>query len=192
MSTLLGYFQIINDPTNFEPNKSPSCIDHIFTSQPNLVFESGVHPSLCRTCHHQIIFAKICFKVHSPPPFEREIWHYNRARVDLIKKSIQTFDWDRAFLDLNINDQVEIFNNTLFNIFRNFIPHETIKVSSKDPPWMNKEIKTALRRKNRLYKKYISGGRKQEDEINLNETTAIVSNLIAESKKLISQILGKD
>ena len=86
LSTLLGYSQIIKDPTNFEPNKNPTCIDLIFTSQPNLVFESGVHPSLCRTCHHQIIYAKICFKVHSPPSYKREVWHYNRARVDLIKR----------------------------------------------------------------------------------------------------------
>ena len=80
LSTLLGYSQIINDPTNFEPNKLPTCIDHIYTSQPNLVLESGVLPSLCRTCHHQIIFAKICFKVHLSPIYEREVWHYNRAR----------------------------------------------------------------------------------------------------------------
>ena len=191
LSTLLGYSQIINDPTNFEPNKSPTCIDLIFTSQPNLVFESGVHPSLCRTCHHQIIYAKICFKVHSPPSYEREVWHYNRARVDVIKNSIQNFDWNRAFLNLSINDQVEIFNHTLLNIFRNFFPHETIKCNPKDPPWITKDIKMALRRKNRLYRKYISSGKKQEDEINLNNTTDIVSKLITESKEIYFTNLGK-
>ena len=46
LSTLLGYAQLINESTNFEPNKSPTCIDIIFTNQPNLVFESGVQPSL--------------------------------------------------------------------------------------------------------------------------------------------------
>ena len=191
MLTLLGYSQIINDPTNFEPNKLPTCIDHIFTSQPNLVLESGFLPSLCRTCHHQIIFAKICFKVHLPPIYEREVWHYNRARGDLIKRSIQNVNWDRAFLDHNVNDQVEIFTNTLFNIFRNFIPHETIKVRSKDPPWINNEIKTALRCKNRLYKKYITGDRKREDEINLHEMTVYVSNLIIELKNSYFISLGK-
>ena len=58
LSRLLGYSQLINEPTNFEPNKSPSCIDLIFSTQPDLVVESGVHPSLFNTCHHQIIFAK--------------------------------------------------------------------------------------------------------------------------------------
>ena len=106
LSSLLGYSQLINEPTNFEPNKSPSCIDLLFASQPNLVVESGVHPSLSNTCHHQIIFAKISFKVFLPSPYEREIWHYNRAEVPLIQRSIKNFDWSRAFENLSINDQV--------------------------------------------------------------------------------------
>ena len=190
MSTLLGYSQIIKEPTNFEPNKSPSCIDLLFASQPNLVMESGTHPSLYNTCHHQIIYAKISFKIYSPSPYEREVWHYNRAQVELIKRSIDNFDWTRAYAKLSINDQVDLFNNTLLNIFRNFIPHETIKCSHRDPPWMTKDIKSALRHKNRLYKKYISGG-KQEDEIRLRETTISVSNLITETKSSYFKTLGE-
>ena len=63
ITTLLGLSQLIKEPTNFELNRSPSCIDLIFTSQPNLVFECGIHPSLYNTCHHQIIYAKLSLKV---------------------------------------------------------------------------------------------------------------------------------
>ena len=149
-STLLGYSQVINEPTNFQPNSSPSCIDLIFTNQPNLILESGVHPTLSSMCHHQIVYAKIYFKVYYPPSYNREIWHYKDAQVDLIQRSIENFDWRRALMNLGINEQVDVLNTTLFNIFRNFIPHEIIKCSSKDPPWINKHIKCALRRKNRF------------------------------------------
>ena len=73
ISTTSGYSQLIKEPTNFDPNKRPSCIDLIFVDQPNLVTESGVHPSLCKVCHHQIIFAKLSFKTYSclPPMKER-------------------------------------------------------------------------------------------------------------------------
>ena len=189
-SCLLGYSQIINEPTNIEPNKSPSCIDLILTSQPNLVVESGVHPSLMSICHHQIIFAKISFKVFTSC-VEREVWHYNQAQVSLIKRSIENLNWTRAFEGLSVNDQVELFNDSLLNILRNLIPHENIKCSSKDPPWMNKEIKGALRHKNRIYKKYISGGRKPEDEANLKETSSFVSDLIADTKSSYFQNLSK-
>ena len=37
-------YQLINEPIYLLENSS-SCIDLMFTSQPNLVVESGVHPS---------------------------------------------------------------------------------------------------------------------------------------------------
>ena len=102
------------------------------------------------------------------------IWHYKRASTDLIKRSIEQFDWARSFSNLGLNEQVELFNGVLLNIFNNFIPHETIKVKSKNPRWMNKEIKCALRKKHRLYRKYISGGRKDIDEVKLIEAQQIL------------------
>ena len=49
--------QLIKEPTHILDNSS-TCIDFIFTSQPNLIIESGVHPSLHPNCHHQIAYAK--------------------------------------------------------------------------------------------------------------------------------------
>ena len=62
-----GFTQLIKEPTNFEPNKRNTCIDLIFSNQTNLITDSGVHPSLFHTCHHQIIYAKIDLNFSSPP-----------------------------------------------------------------------------------------------------------------------------
>ena len=45
--TMHGLQQLISHPTHLLPNSS-SCIDLIFTDQPNLAVKSGIHPSL----HH--------------------------------------------------------------------------------------------------------------------------------------------
>ena len=37
-------------------------------------------------------------------------------------------------------------------LFFRFIPHETITCNDKDPPWMNKQIKTFVVEKNTHYK----------------------------------------
>ena len=47
---------------------------------------------------------------------------------------------------------------------------------------MTKEIKTALCKKNRLHKKYISNNMKPEDKISLNEFSAVCDDLISTSK----------
>ena len=75
-----GLDQEINEPTHIL-NNSSSCIDLIFNSQPNLLIESGVHPSLHPNCH-QIVFAKFNF----------EIWHYEKVNIDLMKRAINSFD----------------------------------------------------------------------------------------------------
>ena len=181
--SLSGFSQLINEPTNFEPNKKKTCIDLIFSSQPNLVSECGVHPSLFQTCHHQIIYAKINLSFYLPPPYEREVWCYDRAETELINRAISSFDWDQAFSPLDPNEQVELLNITLLNIFRNFIPNKINKSNRKCAPWISNEIKTSLRKKARLYKKYINNGSKNEDFNNLIRYSSYCSDLISSSKK---------
>ena len=94
-----GLNQVIKGPTHILDN-SCRCIDLIFTSQPNLIIESGVHSSLHRNCHHQIVFAKFNFLIHFSPPYSREVWHYEDANTELIKRPIEKFDWQRPFLTL--------------------------------------------------------------------------------------------
>ena len=78
-------------------NNSSSCIDLIFNSQPNVLIESSAHPSLHPNCHHQIIFAKFNLDTVYPPPYEREIWHYQKPNIDLIKRAINSFDCKKVF-----------------------------------------------------------------------------------------------
>ena len=67
-----GLQQPINESTR-TTGSSSSYIDLLFCSQPNLVMESGVHPTLHPNCHYQIIYAKFKLKVYYPPPYEREV-----------------------------------------------------------------------------------------------------------------------
>ena len=99
----LNLCQIISEPTNFQPHKRPSCIDLIITDQPNLVLESGTRPSLDSTCHHQIVYCKVNFKIPPPPPIDRMIWHYDKANNVAIKRSMHNFPWIQH---LNLNSDV--------------------------------------------------------------------------------------
>ena len=103
LTTSYGLSQIISDPTHILPNSS-SCIDLIFTNQPNLVTVSGVHPSLHPKCHHQIVFAKPNLKVDYPPLYERLIWDYKDADIPSINRAIDIFDWV-------IHSKVKMFMN---------------------------------------------------------------------------------
>ena len=130
-----GLQQLIYEPTHLTGNSS-SCIDLIFTSQPNLAIESGVHSSLHSNCHHQIGFAKSNLNFFYPPPYEREMWHCNRLNTDLIRRSIHEFFWENRFSKMQtkkciyLMKQLRIFFLTLYHTRQSFvmmaIPHGSI------------------------------------------------------------------
>ena len=84
LTSFLSLSQLINEPTNFEPHKNPSCIDLIFTDQPNLVIDSSVRSSLDPFCHHQINYCRVNYRIPPHPSFKRRIWDYEKAEVNLI------------------------------------------------------------------------------------------------------------
>ena len=107
---------MISQPTHTLANSS-SCIDLIFTDQPNLLTDCGIHPSLHPNCHHQIIYCKLNLKIVYPPPYRRLVWDFKSASINSIRKSIKMVDWHFMFLNKNVHEQVSIFNNILLNIF---------------------------------------------------------------------------
>ena len=100
-------------------------------TEPNLITEPGVYASLHPNSHHQIIFAKFNLQIHYPPPYFCDVWHYQDANTDHIRRAIAMFDWDRAFVNTNVNEKVFILNKTILNILSNFIPHETLIIDEK-------------------------------------------------------------
>ena len=128
-----GLYQLINEPTHLLDSSS-SCIDLIFTSQSNLVIDSGVQPSLHPYCHHQLVFAKFDLSISYPPPYERTVWYYNRANPDLTRREIDPFDWDKALRFNDVDKQVTIFSDTFQNMMQNFIPNETVISDDRDTP----------------------------------------------------------
>ena len=117
--TKLGLSQLITEPTNIEPHKNPSCIDLVVTDQPNIILDSGTRASLDSYCHHQIVHCKINFRIPPPLPFDRKIWHFNRANSAAIKRSMTNFPWPQQ---LNMNTD----HNWKVKIF---VP--------RDPPWIS-------------------------------------------------------
>ena len=162
LSSYYGLFQLISEPTHILPNFS-SCIDLIFTSQPNLVIQSGVYPSLHSNCHHNITFVKFDLFIEYPPSYSRLVWNYGKAETPFIQECTSNFDWIQNLSDLNIDEQVSFFNETLINIFSNFCPHKFITCNDEDSPWLTDEIKSIINFKDQAYRWYLSSNKTAQD-----------------------------
>ena len=73
-----GSQQLITQPTHLLANYS-SCIDLIFTDEPSLIVDCGIHPSPHPNRHHQIVYCKLDPKTVYPPPYQRLVWDFKRA-----------------------------------------------------------------------------------------------------------------
>ena len=98
---------------------------------------ASLHASLYLHCHHQIILAKFDLKVFHPPPYERTMWHFSQANSDRIKRAVDLLDRESALHDLDVNEQVPLFNDAITDIMSNFVPNKIIICDDPDPPCMN-------------------------------------------------------
>ena len=79
------------------------------------------------------------------------------------------FPWlQQLNLNRGPNWQVKTFTDTTLNIMSNFVPNEIKRIVPRDPPWITKQLKSMLNRKNRLYRSYKRHGYKEEDKVRLD------------------------
>ena len=102
-----GLYPKFNAPT-YILNNSSLCVDLSFNCQPNLLIESGVHPSCHPSCYHRISYAKFNLDLVYSLSYERKICHHQKVNIDLIKRAINTFNWERPFPNIDV-DKISIF-----------------------------------------------------------------------------------
>ena len=185
-----GFSQLINEPTHIQTSSS-SCLDLIFTDQPNLSINSGVHSTLHSNCHHQIVYSSFNLDIHYPPPYQRLTWDYKKADSTKIRQALDSVNWERLFHKKDLNDKVTALNETILNVFRNYVPNKYITVDDKDPVWMNEIIKSKMKTRNKLFKQYVQNGRFESDFIFIESFVKELNELISHTKTLYYENLAK-
>ena len=181
--TINELYQLVTEPTYLVGEKN-SCIDLVLIDQPNLVINCEIIPSLHTNCHHQINQVTINVRSPPPPPFSRRKWHYDRARVDLIKRAIIDYDWvtELNLLATDPNLQVEHLTDVLNNVFINFIPYDDVIIKPKAPPWSTKNISRSYQKYRRVYKSFIRNGCKAEMTQLINSLKEDYTSLVETAK----------
>ena len=82
-------------------------------------------------------------------------------------------------------------NETILNVFQNYVPNKYITIDDKDPVWMNEIIKSKIKTKNLYFKQYIQNGRFESDFEFLESLIIKMNDLISSTKKLYYASLAK-
>ena len=182
-------YQLINEPTNIS-NERMSCIDLIISDQPYFFTESGVHPSLDEHYQHQIVYGKLNISIPYPPAYNRTLWEYGNASQQKIRDSINSVDWEIQFNGLDTDQMTEFFTNKMLSIMSVNIPNKVVKCCDKDPPWMTLELKTAIKREHRVFRKSLKRGKRQKDWDVVKSVQNDTPKMVANAKKKFLTNLG--
>ena len=77
--------------------------DLIFTDQPNLSTNAGVHSTLHSNCDHQKVHSSFNLNIYYPPPYQRLTWDYKKAESTQIRKTPDSIKWEVLFIKKDLN-----------------------------------------------------------------------------------------
>ena len=109
-------------------------------------------------------------------------WNFKKSSNDAIKKAIELVNWNFLFSNKSVHEQVTIFNQTLMNIFSNYIPNKLITVGDKDPPWMNESIKKKIMVKKYACKFFNANNKNYDAYLKLQTISIELSEIILKRK----------
>jgi exonuclease III len=180
---LNGLEQLINEPTHLPRDEISTCIDLIITDNPYSFVDSGVIPSPDPRLKHQVIHGKINFSVPSPPPYKRKIWEYDKANVPRITEELSNLNWIALFENKSVDEMVSIFTDSFLSIMTSNITNKFITINDKDAPWVTPEVKTALRKNSRTYKKWKNKGKTPEGRLIVQQVQTETHSIIEGAKQ---------
>ena len=171
---LHGLTQIITQATRITANTS-TLIDLVFVSSNEFVEEHGILPPCCSD--HCAIYVVLKFKKKQNKCHTRKIYNYNQADFDGLQNYIQIFNWDNIFANNDVNTIAELMVKTISNCIDEFIPHKLVTIRQNDTSWMNGNIRTLMRKRNRLHIKAKNRNMQRDWELFREARNKVISSI---------------
>ena len=108
-----------------------------------------------------------------------------------IENVLRKVNWPLCFNGMESNEMVDKFYEILKSTFLENIFNKIVQFNNKYPPWISHEVIRAIKRKHRVYKKFVQRGRRVEDWENVKEVSKLTSKLIANGNENYYQTLGR-
>ncbi len=149
--SLYSLSQVVDDSTHIHHNGTASTIDLVLMSSPSQLIQCGTIPPLANSDHNGLlVVTKWKTAAEAPTRRQRKIWRYTHANWDRARELIGNCNWD-SFLSDDVNTSWSKWQQEFMSIMDQCIPKRLLP-PSKNLPWMNKNLKQAMRRRNAFYK----------------------------------------
>lgn len=149
-----GLTQVINKPTRIcvkqDGTKTSTCIDHIFTNSPELckkIFSVPIGSS-----DHNLIIVVRNIKVSNPGPKMILKRSYKLFNQEVFVNDVKLICWSEVLAANNPEIALLKFNNLFLPLVEKLAPLKKSTVRNAMTPWLDKEIKDAMRIRDQMKK----------------------------------------
>ena len=185
---ILDDFNLVQTVT--QPTRNDNVLDLILTSNPTLVSKIECLPGLS---DHDIVSAEVALKPTQAKQKRRTIHLYNKADWTTFQSKLKAYQ--TKFLSEHHGRSVEQLwsdiTDTLDQLTDQCIPKKVIK-GKPSLPWISREIKQQITKRNRFYKAYRKTGNSQLREKYVSLRHAIKKSIKDRHEAYLEGLLGMD
>jgi hypothetical protein len=144
--------QMIREPT-FYTDHSANILDILITDSPGYINKLTLLPPI--GSGHEVIKADFKIQYTRDKTYFREIWDYKKGDYEGLRAELRNVPWRVGYeLFEDIDDTANFWQKSFMDLCKSKIPNRIIKIRPRDKPWITHEVLLAIRKRNRLYKRF--------------------------------------
>lgn len=184
--------QHVDFTTNLTPQPNGSvtgtCIDLVLTNEDNLI--ASVQPKgQLGASHHSIIQVEVIVPSHLNST-EELVPDYSKADFNCLREKLNVIDWRSYFGESNTEECWQKFKSKVSDAVDECIPKKLRRNNSK-PLWMQRNVLRILRKKKRLWKRYILT-QDNQSYLAYKQVQKTASSVVKKAKKSFEKKLASD
>ena len=145
--------QVVPLPTHFNSSCNSTLFDLVLLSVSSQLVSCSVITPLGNSDHNGVdVTFKWSCNTYPVKPSKRTIWRYAHANFEKANQLISRTDWTFLHNVSSIDSAWDLWEQKFMSVMEECIPRATIS-QQRNLPWMNRWIKSKIRKRNRVYSK---------------------------------------
>ena len=143
--------QVVMEPTRITETTS-NILELFFTSNQTLINKVEIIPGIS---DHEAVFIESSLKPMKVKTPARKVYQYRKADYESMKKELKAFqtDFDRESGIKDVEYLWTLFKNKIHALMEKYIPSKLLRGNKLQKPWISREVKGLMRKRNKLFKR---------------------------------------
>jgi hypothetical protein len=173
-----GVSQLVRGATRSWPGQADSCLDLIFTNQPQKTSEVLIQSTT--SDHNYIQVPRSTKGLKTQPRYVLKRSYRNFCEKDFLQE-VERINWLPLYLSEDPNVAARLFEENLGSVLDRFAPLQMIQTRNHFAPWLSEDTKSLMAERSRLREVAVSG-QAEEDWASFRQLRNKVNRKVKEEK----------